>query len=212
MAHTKHRVPVSFYQDPWSCGLQDMPDHAASRASNVQDYYRTQIARWLCRRLPSYCNRVDEVLEQLLEEMPVEQLQSRTVLAEGTLGLVHVLRFSKYLKLGASHMELHRRKRHQSLAAKLQWYKRHYTSQDCRLESLPVIVICRTAAQALLLEGFLHRYMRRFCPQMVMSESDSNELYSLDAQDVLLQQLHWRAQRSASQGLDAVVRPAERRR
>ena len=34
---------------------------------------------------------------------------------------------------------------------------------------------------------------------MVMSESDSNELYSLDAQDVLLQQLHWRAQRSASQ-------------
>ena len=51
----------------------------------------------------------------------------------------------------------------------------------------------------MLLEGFLHRFMRRWYPEMIISECDSNELYSLDTQDVLLQQLHWRAQRSARQ-------------
>ncbi|CAE7734699.1 unnamed protein product [Symbiodinium necroappetens] len=137
--------------------------------------------------------------QQLLEEMPVEQLKSRTLLAESNIGVVHVLRFSKYLKLGASHLELHCKRRDQGLSARLQLYKRQYASEDCRLESLPVVVVCRTAAQALLLEGFLHHYMRRWYPQMVISESDTKQLYSLDAQDVLLQQLHWRAQRSARQ-------------
>ena len=152
------------------------------------------ISRWLGRRLPGYGDRVDELCEQLLEEMPVEHLKSRTVLAETTIGVVHVLRFTKYLKLGASHIEPHYKRRDQGPTQRLQTYKRLYASQDCRLENLPVVVVCRTAAQALPLEGFLHRFMRRWYPQMVMEESDSNELYSLDAQDVLLQQLHWRAQ------------------
>ena len=88
---------------------------------------------------------------------------------------------------------------HPMVVSETFFYKRQYASEDCRLESLPVVVVCRTAAQALLLEGFLQRYMRRWYPQMVISESESKELYSLDAQDVLMQQLHWRAQRSARQ-------------
>ena len=67
--------------------------------------YKSVIARWLGRRLPKYSDRVNELCEQLLEEMPVEHLKSRTFLAESTIGLVHVLRFTKYLKLGASHLE-----------------------------------------------------------------------------------------------------------
>ncbi|OLQ15071.1 hypothetical protein AK812_SmicGene739 [Symbiodinium microadriaticum] len=125
--------------------------------------------------------------QQLLEEMPVEQLKSRTRLAESNIGVVHVLRFSKYLKLGASHLELHCKRRDQGLSARLQFYKR---------KACPWSL---SAAQALLLEAFLHHYMRRWYPQMVISESDTKQLYSLDAQDVLLQQLHWRAQRSARQ-------------
>ena len=35
----------------------------------------------------------------------MEHLRSRTLLAESTIGVVHVLRFTKYLKLGASHLE-----------------------------------------------------------------------------------------------------------
>ena len=68
-----------------------MSDLATARAVAVQWRYRTVIARWLCRRLPSYCDRVDELCEQLLEEMPVEQLKSRTLLAESNIGVVHVL-------------------------------------------------------------------------------------------------------------------------
>ena len=176
--------PVSFYQDPGSCGLQDMSDLATARAVTVQNRYRAVMARWLGRRLPGYGSRVDELCEQLIKEMPVEYLKSRTVLADSTIGVVHLLRFSKYLKLGASHLEPYQKRRDQGLTQRLQFYKRHYTSEDCRFESLPVVVVCRTAAQALLLEGFLHRFMRRWYPQMVMEESDSNELYSLDAQDV----------------------------
>ena len=127
--------PVSFYQDPGSCGLQDMSDLATARAVTVQNRYRAVMARWLGRRLPGYGSRVDELCEQLIEEMPVEHLKSRTVLADSTIGVVYLLRFSKYLKLGASHLEPYQKRRDQGLTQRLQFYKRHYTSEDCRFEA-----------------------------------------------------------------------------
>jgi len=48
------------------------------------------------------------------------------------------------------------------------------------------VVVCRTPAHALQLEGFLHRFMRRFYSSMVIPEY--NELYSLEAEEILLTQ------------------------
>ena len=48
------------------------------------------------------------------------------------------------------------------------------------------MVVTRSAAQALLLEGFMHRYMRHFELEAVVSSSVSNsiELYRPEARDV----------------------------
>ena len=111
---------VSFYQDPGSGGLPDLSDLATARSATVQCRYKSLIARWLGRRLPKYSDRVKELCEQLLEEMPMEHLKSRTFLADSTIGLVHVLRFTQYLKLGASHLEPYYKRHDQGLAQRLQ--------------------------------------------------------------------------------------------
>ena len=66
------------------------------------------------------------------------------------------------------------------------------------------MVVTRSAAQALLLEGFMHRYMRHFEPEAVVSSSVCNsiELYRPEARDVILQQLHLRSNPQEALSLD----------
>ena len=190
---------VSFYQEVKNC--REAPAITATRSHFVLNCFRTEINAWLCRKMPGVFDRVGELVQLLLDELPLQHLASRTAAADSTLGVVHVLHMTKYIKIGASSLELHPRRRHQALLQRLQTYKRGLMDQECRLEYLPVMVVTRSAAQALLLEGFMRRYMRHFEPQTVVSSSVSNsvELYRPEARDVILQQLRYRSKRSARQ-------------
>ena len=151
--------------------------------------------------MPGIFDRVEELVQLILDDFPLQHLASRTAAADNTLGVVHVLHMTRYIKIGASSLELHALRRHQPLLQGLHTYKRMYMDEECRLEYLPAVVVTRSAGQALLLEGFMHRYMRHFQPQAIVSDSasGSNELYLPEARDVILQQLHHRAKRSARQ-------------
>ena len=189
--------PLNFYQLEKNQGLPDMTDLPEQRSQNVQNRYRIAIANWMCRRLPDYGERIKEVCHRILDELNLESLTSRSIMAHNTLGIVHLIKFTNCLKLGASHLSPNGLRKDLGLTKRLQFYKRNYAPDDIRLEGLPAVVVCRTPAQALQLEGFLHRFMRRFYSSMVIPEY--NELYSLEAEEILLAQLYWRAKRSAQQ-------------
>ena len=70
--------------------------------------------------MPDIFDRVGELVQLLLDELPLQHLASRTAAADSTLGVVHVLHMTKYIKIGASSLELHPRRRHQPLIQRLQ--------------------------------------------------------------------------------------------
>jgi len=174
--------------------MSDLPEQ---RSQIVQNRYRIAIPNWMGRRLPDYEERIKEVCQRILDELNLESLTSRSIQAHNTLGFVHLIKFTSFLKLGASHLLPSGLKKEFGLSKRLLFYKRKYVPDGIRLESLPAVVICRTPAQALQLEGFLHRFMRRFYSSMVIPEY--NELCSLEAEEILLAQLYWRSKRSAEQ-------------
>ena len=191
---------VSFYQEVKNC--REAPAITATRSHNVPNCFRTGINAWLCRRMPDIFDRVGELVQLLLDELPLQHLASRTAAADSTLGVVHVLHMTKYIKIGASSLELHPRRRHQPSASATADYKRMPTWTRSAASN-----ICRSwwslarPPKRFYSKGFMHRYMRHFEPQAVVSSSVSNsiELYRPEARDVILQQLRYRSKRSARQ-------------
>ncbi|CAE7236428.1 H-RAS [Symbiodinium sp. CCMP2592] len=134
--------------------------------------------------------------------MSLEVLRSRTNYNAKQYGLVHILQFSDYVKVGASTLDEPKPKRESQLIARLSKYKLALMTTSCRLESLPAVVLCPTPAQALILEGFLHRFMRYYYPQMLVHHTATGagtcELYKVEALGILLNQLHHYSQRPTS--------------
>ena len=102
------------------------------------------------------------------------------------LGLVHLLIFSTFCKVGKSSVECTDGPDHPITVARL---------------NLPVLYICPCGSHALHLETFVHGFMSCYEPQSRSDKraSEGKEIYTRDSATRLLEVLHLASQKTVSQ-------------
>ncbi|CAE7512538.1 CRY2 [Symbiodinium sp. CCMP2592] len=182
----------------WSALFQQHSDSA--RASRFWESLESHVSELLgSSRLFNLRNKLDEVAESLLAWADEKESPG--------LGLVHILVFDRYIKVGKTtvHTQSKSMVREPSILARLRSYMVHARSYNATLTHAPIVLVATSAYKSDLVESFIHLHVRVYHSDICLDVSSSskqsvgNETYSAQALSTVLNSVMFAATRTVQQ-------------
>ena len=149
----------------------------------------------LCHRTPRLRHQCVRATQLCCKELKLP--------AEIELGLVHLLIYTTFCKVGKSSVECTDGIDQTAAVQRLHRYKKTFPSGS--LQYVPVLYICPSGAHALRLETYVHGFMSVYHPESRLTASstetaaEGKECYTRDSAERLLEVLHLASKKTVAQ-------------